>query len=202
VLPMGGRLFTPTEAAALTRLPLKAVNNAIDKQIVPTVESRGGDAARRLRVTGLLALALERRLSSYLVPGKRRILFRFIEARPYLKRSSAGLLKIDLSEPRQQLAAALRALRRSRTLITEDTEVLGGDPVFAGTRVPVHVIAKMLAEGASEADLREAYPRLTAEMLRLAPLYATAYPLRGPPRKSRLSDLAPKRTIRRPLKSP
>ena len=29
-------LFTPTEAAVLTRLSLKAVNNAIDKNLVPT----------------------------------------------------------------------------------------------------------------------------------------------------------------------
>jgi len=200
--PMGGRLFTPTEAAALTQLPLKAVNNAIDKEIVPTVETKVGDAARRLQVTGLLALALERRLSSYLLPRKRRMLFRLIEARPYLKRSRAGVLKIDLREPRRQLAAALRGLRRSWALITEDTEVLGGEPVFAGTRIPVHVVAKMLAEGATEASLREAYPRLRVEMIRLAPLYAAAYPLRGRPRKSSSSDLAPKRIVRRPLKSP
>jgi hypothetical protein len=31
--------------------------------------------------------------------------------------------------------------------------------------------------------LIESYPRLTAEMIRLAPIYAAAHPLRGPSRK-------------------
>ena len=30
-------MFTPTEAAVLTRLSVKAVNNAIDKRTVPSV---------------------------------------------------------------------------------------------------------------------------------------------------------------------
>lgn len=199
---MRGRLFTATEAAALTRLPLKAVNNAIDKQIVPTVETTVGEAVRRLRVAGLLALLLERQLSSYLLPSKRRMLYQSIEDGPYLKRLSAGVLNIDLTQPRRELVGALRALRRTRTLVSEDAEVLGGEPIFAGTRIPVHVVAKMLGEGVAEANVREAYPRLTSEMVWLAPLYAAAYPLRGRPRKSKSSDLVPKRTVRKPLKSP
>jgi uncharacterized protein (DUF433 family) len=199
--PMRGRLFTPTEAAALTQLSLKAVNNAIDKELISIVEMPSGDAPRRLRIGGVLALALERRLSSYLLPGKRRLLFRVIEARPYMKRLTGGVIRIDLRKPRRALAAALRCLRRSRALVTEDKETLGGHPVFAGTRIPVHVVAKMLAEEVNEASVRHAYPRLTAEMIRLAPLYAAAYPLRGRPPKPRALALVSKRTIRKPLKS-
>jgi uncharacterized protein (DUF433 family) len=54
--------------------------------------------------------------------------------------------------------------------------------VFRGTRVPVHLIAAMLEQGSTEADILKAYPRLTAEMVRLAPVYAQAYPMRGRPR--------------------
>jgi uncharacterized protein (DUF433 family) len=200
-ISMRPRWFTATEAAALTQLPLKVVNNAIDSQLVPIADGRDAAAGRRLRVTGLLALTLERQLSSYLLLPMRRALFRMVETRPYLKRVSRGVLKIDLREPRRQLAKALRCLRRSRALVTENTEVFGGDPVFKGTRIPVHVVAKLLDEGDTETELREAYPRLTAEMLRLAPLYAAAYPLRGRPRKPKPSDIVLKRTVRRPLKS-
>src|SRR5580704_14225999 len=59
----------------------------------------------------------------------------------------------------------------------------GGDPVFLGTRVPVHLIAELVAQGATETDLLGGYPRLAPEMIRLAPVYAAAYPLRGRPRK-------------------
>jgi hypothetical protein len=82
------RLFSPAEAAALTELPLKAVNNAIDKEIVPAADSAGRGSGRWLTVCGLLALSLERRLSSMLVPDERRKLFRMVAERPYLKRSS------------------------------------------------------------------------------------------------------------------
>jgi hypothetical protein len=44
-------------------------------------------------------------------------------------------------------------------------------------------------DGATEEQLKEGYPRLTRQMIRLAPLYAAAYPLRGRPRQSTLSAI-------------
>ena len=41
-------LFTPTEAAVLTRLSVKAVNNAIDKRTISTVSGRRAGHATRL----------------------------------------------------------------------------------------------------------------------------------------------------------
>jgi uncharacterized protein (DUF433 family) len=71
----------------------------------------------------------------------------------------------------------LHDLRRARRLVVSDPEILGGDPVFRGTRVPVHLIAELVAQGSKPGELIEAYPRLTAEMIQLAPIYAAAYPL-------------------------
>jgi uncharacterized protein (DUF433 family) len=46
-------------------------------------------------------------------------------------------------------------------------EVLLGKPVIRGARVPVELIIRKLSEGATEADLLDAYPRLThADTLR------------------------------------
>jgi hypothetical protein len=52
----------------------------------------------------------------------------------------------------------------------------------------VHLIAAILAQGDTEEGILEDYPRLTAEMVRLAPIYAAAYPLRGRPRKQPWHD--------------
>ena len=199
--PTATPLFTPTEAAVLTRLPLKAVNNAIDKKTVPaTAGRRAGQAARLLDLRALTALALERRLADRIVPELRRQLF---DALPDTQRGTVslegGLIKIDVHEPRRELAAALRELRRARQLVITDPDILGGDPVFRGTRVPVHAIASQLADGEPEADLRKSYPRLTTEMLRLAPLYAAAYPARGRPRAQPWHRRAPVRRMRRKL---
>ena len=111
-----------------------------------------------------------------------------------------GLVRVDLSGPRRELAAALRALRQARSLIVSDPDILGGDPVFRGTRVPVHLIATLLEQGEGESELRQAYPRVTLDMIRLAPLYAQAYPLRGRPRRQQSWHARPPlRQTRRPL---
>jgi uncharacterized protein (DUF433 family) len=56
---------------------------------------------------------------------------------------------------------------------------MAGDALgMRGTRIPVHLIVELVAQGSKPAELIEGYPRLTDEMIRLAPVYAAAYPLR------------------------
>jgi uncharacterized protein (DUF433 family) len=50
--------------------------------------------------------------------------------------------------------------------------VMLGKPVIRGTRIPVDLILRKLSEGASEADLIAAYPRLTREDIHAAMRYA------------------------------
>jgi uncharacterized protein (DUF433 family) len=51
-------------------------------------------------------------------------------------------------------------------------DVMLGKPVIKGTRVPVELILRKLSEGATQADLIDAYPRLSAEDIRAAMAYA------------------------------
>jgi uncharacterized protein (DUF433 family) len=194
-------LFTPTEAAVLTGLTLKAVNNAIDRKTIDaaTGEDAGGPT-RLVDARALVSLSLERRLADRIAPELRRKVFDALAESPRNVVSlEGGLLKIDLREPRRELAASLRALRRARHLVMSDPEIMGGDPVFRGTRIPVHLIAELVAQGSAQAELCEGYPRLTAEMIRLAPVYAAAYPLRGRPRKQPWRDHQPVQRGRRRL---
>jgi uncharacterized protein (DUF433 family) len=192
-------LFTPTEAAVLTGLPLKAVNNAIDKKTISAVP--GEEGARLLDARALVSLSIERRLSDRIAtPELRRKVFDALAGAPRNVLSlEGGLIKIDLRAPRRELAASMRDLRRARRLVVSDPEILGGDPVFRGSRVPVHPIAELLAQGAKPAELIDDYPRLTAEMIRLAPVYAAAYPLRGRPRNQPWCDNKPVRQARRQI---
>src|SRR5277367_2568706 len=115
-------LFTPTEAAALTQLSVKAVNNAIDKKTVPAaIGRRSGQATRLLDLRALMSLTLERRLADRFVPGLRRELFDALtDAQRNTVSLEGGLLKVDLREPRRELATALRQLRRARQLVVVD----------------------------------------------------------------------------------
>jgi uncharacterized protein (DUF433 family) len=194
-------LFTPPDAAVLTQISLKAVNNAIDKNLVPTtIRPRASDSIRLLNRQALLALALEQRLTNGFFPELRRRVFEALatSSRKVLSLEE-GLVKIDLREPRRALAASLWALRRARSLVISDPDILGGDPVFRGTRVPVHSIATLVGQGSTQAEILQGYPRLTPEMLQLAPVYAQAYPLRGRPRKQPWQDSPPLRRVRAPL---
>ena len=51
-------------------------------------------------------------------------------------------------------------------------DVMLGKPVIRGTRIPVELIIRKLSEGATEADLLAAYPRLGREDIRAALAYA------------------------------
>ncbi len=51
-------------------------------------------------------------------------------------------------------------------------QVMLGKPVIRGTRIPVEVILRKLSEGAGEADLLDAYPRLSREDIQAAIRYA------------------------------
>ena len=51
-------------------------------------------------------------------------------------------------------------------------EVMLGKPVIRGTRIPVELILRKLSEGAAEADLLDAYPRLTRADIQAALAYA------------------------------
>jgi uncharacterized protein (DUF433 family) len=53
-------------------------------------------------------------------------------------------------------------------------DIMLGKPVIRGTRIPVALLLRKLAEGASEADLLDAYPRLSREDLRAALAYGAS----------------------------
>ena len=48
-----------------------------------------------------------------------------------------------------------------KPLITSNPEILGGTPVFTGTRLPVAVLFENLADGLSLDVINDSYPTLT-----------------------------------------
>jgi uncharacterized protein (DUF433 family) len=56
--------------------------------------------------------------------------------------------------------------------IVSDPEILVGKPTIKGTRLAVEFILERLADGWTEKDLFENYPRLTSEDLRAVFAYA------------------------------
>jgi uncharacterized protein (DUF433 family) len=64
-------------------------------------------------------------------------------------------------------------------LITTDPEILGGTPVFKGTRVPVKSLFEYLENGYSLEEFLECFPSVTREMAR-EPLECSEHALLSP----------------------
>jgi uncharacterized protein (DUF433 family) len=60
----------------------------------------------------------------------------------------------------------------SPTRVDVNPQIMQGKPVIRGTRIPVELILRNLGEGASEADLLDAYPNLVVVDIRAAMRYA------------------------------
>ena len=56
--------------------------------------------------------------------------------------------------------------------IEVNPEIMLGKPVIRGTRIPVELVLRKLSEGMTEADLLDAYPRLTRLDIQAALAYA------------------------------
>jgi uncharacterized protein (DUF433 family) len=182
------RLYTPAEAAALSNIGVKAVHNAIDKRIVETVaypgSRAGGPRRRALTGEGLLRLKLWYGVGATLAAERRQRLFDEIKAAPAAKIVKADdLLIVDVAKARMQLTARIHDLDEAEATIGRVKGIMGAEPVFKGTRIPVRMIAAMLAQGAEAPEILEGYPRLTPRMIELAKIWTIAHPTRGRPMK-------------------
>lgn len=81
--------------------------------------------------------------------------------------------------------------KQTLSAIPGQLEIMRGSPVFRSARFPIYMIAMMLEKGEVLEGEREVYPALTAEMIRLAPIYANAYPLQARPRAQPWHDRPP-----------
>ena len=59
-------------------------------------------------------------------------------------------------------------------MISSDPQVMHGQAVITGTRVPVSVILDCLAAGMSTAEITSEYPAVTAAAVRAAAAYGAA----------------------------
>lgn len=57
--------------------------------------------------------------------------------------------------------------------ISVNPKVMVGKPVIRGTRIPVELILKMLAQGITEKEILKEYPRLESKDIRAALAYAS-----------------------------
>ena len=78
-----------------------------------------------------------------------------------------------------------KLLARLRQLVTTDPEIMRGTPVFKRTRIPVDLVAVMLAQGATAEEILAGYPTLNEEMISLALPYPRNHATQRPSNRRR-----------------
>src|SRR3546814_9634960 len=86
-------------------------------------------------------------------------------------------LTIDLLPFVKGTSERLDDLAAAREIVWTSDDILGGTPVIRGTRVPVYDVSAAVVAGRPIQRILDAWPRLDAEKVRLAAIYAEAHPL-------------------------
>jgi uncharacterized protein (DUF433 family) len=182
---MIGKSYTPAEASAIAKLPLKAVHKVIEGRLIrPQRSRRGNQVQRLLSAEHLVYLRLEAEGVRLLPLASRREVARTLESAPnsdIVTVSGGSALVVQVKSARKDVQREMKRLHKVEQMVVSDSEVMGGTPVYRGTRIPVDLVATMSAQGASVEEILDGYPALSREQVELAPLYVAAFPRRGRP---------------------
>ena len=200
--------FSLREAAALSRLPEDKLRREIERAVIePEAVAVGSVHRLRFGESDLLYFAMLRSLAGTveLSPSTRAKAYRLLTAsRP---RASATLYKdakarsawvnrvnsewsktinalfaMNWEALIEEVGLRVHRYREGLARIGEDEGILGGEPVFNGTRLAVRHIGGMRARGEPVDRILADYPELTADDVEFARLYTEAHPLVGRPK--------------------
>ena len=206
--PPDSTFISSAEAAFIADVSDRQINRVIDEQLVPAglMQVENGRRVSRLaaafasfyfKTEALLTAQLRRDVVATIADRMRiqetlQSLSAFDADEKDLltvTRSEMPGFKLDLASFFREATARARLVDEALDRVSVDPEVLGGAPVFKGTRVPIETILGSLDAGEEFGRLRQSYPFLTEELAEAARVYATVRPRRGRP--PRLSEVAP-----------
>lgn len=186
------RDYSLKEAAVLSGLSERTLRNEVDRGVIrPRATARGRRRDLRLTSDAILYLMLVRETPFALSRRERADLYRLLAGPSkhqggWSLRGTAirsGIVTIDATAPRRELQRRLRLYRRGLARTDSRNDVLGGEPVFAGTRIAVRHVGRLALRGIAPSELRMDFPALTADDIEFARIFAAMRPAPGRPRR-------------------
>lgn len=179
------KLFSRREAAVLAGVPLKTVDKAIEENVVKTRQLRTGTL---LDADDVMTLAVIGKAGLPLKSQTKRTIRRWLhEAQPYrpgkaseLSLSDVVVIRLD-PEFRTLVDQMMRYREDRLRFIESNPDIRRGEPVIAGTRLPVRAVAERVKGGDSIDDLLDDYPHISRKAFQTVLIYAQSHPRRGRP---------------------
>jgi len=190
-------LFTVNEAAAIAEISPETIRTALEKKSVMSSHGTGvGKATRHhfssqdvllLKVLTEFPFALSKHdkesLAQLLVRNRQQAAGWSIRGSRLEYSGREMRLSIELKSVREKLNRNLALYRWGKKRVVSRPDVLGGEPVFRGTRVPLQHVAGLFRKGIPEEEIREDFPHLKARDLKYARLATGFIDKPGRPRK-------------------
>lgn len=190
-------LFSVSEAAAIAEVSAETIRTALEKKSVsPSSKRKTGKAVRyqfsvgdvlfmKVLVEFPFALSKEDKqsLAKILSRGNRTAARWSREGADLVYRSGDILVSVECKAFRQKVARNLSAFRWGKRRIVSNPDVLGGEPVFRGTRIPLQHVAALFRKSISEKEISEDFPALSSRDLAYARLFSRLGERPGRPRK-------------------
>ena len=133
----------------------------------------------------------ERRLLAQIALELRKLRYATCVTQLVIERAERLMRQKSKAKPRRKDA------ERVPGVVQTDSDIMAGTPVFRGTRVPVHLVADMIEQGALIEEILEGYPSLTREMVEGATIYAAAQPRSGQTPAQPWSGMKPVTRVKR-----
>lgn len=197
--------FSVKEVAAIADVPEPFVRKAIvQKAVRPRRVSAGRAVRHRFDVNDMLFLKVisefpfdlprrDKDALRSLLEGKQTRAGKWSRAKTDLVARIGDLVIIvECKDVRSTLSRDLATYQRGVKRIVSDPEIMAGEPVFAGTRIPLAHISGLIAKGVPLAEIVEDYPALSRADLDFAAIHSKMKRNPGRPRK-------PLRFVRKPL---
>jgi len=190
-------LFSVNEAAAIAEISPETIRTALEKRsVTPSHKRRVGKAVRhQFSIGDVLFIKLlaefpfplsqqdKQSLAQVLARGSRQASPWSMQGTDLVYRSGDIQLFVQCTGFRQIVDRNLAAFRWGKRRVVSLPEVLGGEPVFRGTRVPLQQVASLFRKGVPKQEIVEDFPNLSEQDLAYARLFSRLGEKPGRPRK-------------------
>jgi uncharacterized protein (DUF433 family) len=190
-------LFSVSEAAAIAEVSPETIRMALEKKSVkPSRRQTVGKAVRhRFSVGDVLFVKLlaefpfplskqdKASLARILVRGNAKVSNWSEHGTDLIYRSGEMQMIFQCKSLRQTVDKNLAAFRWGRRRVVSSPGVLGGEPVFRGTRIPLRHVASLFRKGVPAQEIAEDFPALSQRDFDYARLASRLGEKPGRPRK-------------------